>query len=204
MNKIKIISCYKCFEELIEKVKHMKENINSGITNWKERFYNESAHFMETLDHVKVSDLLDDLSKRLNDFSEKIHHMIESDHPSKKIHHLSEVFHEQLISRWPLFVFLASAIICLGSSAIFHWFSAHSEKTNDILARLDYAGISILIAGSCYPPYYYFFYCEPFWRTVYLTFITIFASSVFFYSFENLKMTPRNRAGSKKNTYLLI
>lgn len=177
----------------MEKVKHMKENINSGITNWKERFYNESAHFMETLDHVKVSDLLDDLSKRINDFSEKIHKLIESDHPSKKIHHLSEVFHEQLISRWPLFIFLTSAIICLGSSAIFHWFSAHSAKTNDILARLDYAGISILIAGSCYPPYYYFFYCEPFWRIVYLSFITIFATSVFLYSFEKNFNKPHNR-----------
>jgi len=171
----------------------MKENINTGITNWKERFYNESASIMETLDHVKVSNLLDDLTKRLNDFSEKIHNLMESDHPSKKMHYLSEVFHEQLISRWPLFVFLSSAIVCLGSSAIYHWFSAHSEKTNDILARLDYAGISILIAGSCYPPYYYFFYCEPFWRTFYLAFITIFATTVFLYSFEKNFNKPLNR-----------
>ncbi len=151
-------------------------------------------HLKETLDNVKVSHLFDDLSKRLNDFSEKIHKLVESEqHPSKKSHHLSEVFHEQLISRWPLFVFLTSAIICLGSSAIFHWFSAHSPKINDILARLDYAGISILIAGSCFPPYYYFFYCEPFWRTVYLGFITVFASSVFLYSFEKNFNKPQNR-----------
>jgi adiponectin receptor len=171
----------------------MKENINSGIINWKERFYNESAHLMESLDHVKVSDLLDDLSKRLNDFSEKIHQLVESDHPSKNIHHLSEMFQEQLISRWPVFVFLTSAIICLGCSAIFHWFSAHSEKTNDILARLDYAGISILVAGSCYPPYYFFFYCEQFLRTVYLAFISIFAASVFLYSFQKNFNKPQNR-----------
>jgi len=171
----------------------MKENINSGIINWKERFYNESAHLMESLDHVKVSDLLDDLSKRLNDFSEKIHQLVESDNPSKNIHHLSEMFQEQLISRWPVFIFLISAIICLGCSAIFHWFSAHSEKTNDILARLDYAGISILCAGSCYPPYYFFFYCEQFYRTVYLAFISIFAASVFLYSFQKNFNKPQNR-----------
>lgn len=177
----------------MEKVNLMKENINTGITGFKDRFYNESANFMESLDHVKISDLLDDLNKRLNDFSDKIHNLIESDHPSKKIHHLSEVFHEQLISRCPLFVFLISATICLGSSAIFHWFSAHSEKTSDILSRLDYAGISILIAGSCYPPYYYFFYCEPLFRTIYLSFITIFAASVFFYSFQKNFNKPKNR-----------
>ncbi len=173
----------------------MKDNINSGITNWKGKFYNESASIMESLDHMKLSDFFDDLSKRVNDFSDKINHMIEDtdNHPEKKNHHLSEVFHEQLISRWPLFVFLLSAIICLGSSAIFHWFSAHSEQLNDILSRLDYAGISILIAGSCYPPYYYFFYYEFIYRTIYLTFISIFASSVFIYSFQKDFNKPQNR-----------
>ena len=91
------------------------------------------------------------------------------------------------------FHLLISAIICLGCSAIFHWFSAHSEKTNDILARLDYAGISILVAGSCYPPYYFFFYCEQFYRTVYLAFISIFAASVFLYSFQKNFNKPQNR-----------
>ena len=31
---------------------------------------------------------------------------------------------------------------------------------NNTLSRLDYAGITFLIPGSCYPPYYYFYYCE--------------------------------------------
>ena len=64
------------------------------------------------------------------------------------------------VRRWPIFVFLASAIICLSCSACFHLFYIHSEKLSKMLARLDYAGISLLLAGSCYPPYYYFFYCS--------------------------------------------
>ena len=64
------------------------------------------------------------------------------------------------LERWPMFVMLVSAIICLGCSTCFHLLSAHSKKWHDLLNRLDYAGISILIAGSCYPPYYYFFYCK--------------------------------------------
>jgi len=171
----------------------MKENINSSIYNWKQRFYNESSHFIETLDHIKVSDLFDELSTRLNVFSDKLNNFIESDHPTKKLHHLSEVFHEQLISRWPLFVFLTSAIICLGSSAVFHWFSAHSSKINDLLARLDYVGISILIAGSSYPPYFFFFYCEPVYRNFYLSFITLLAATVFIYSFQKNFNKPQNR-----------
>jgi predicted membrane channel-forming protein YqfA (hemolysin III family) len=64
------------------------------------------------------------------------------------------------LSRWPLFVFLCSAIACLSFSATFHLCFVHSKNLSAFLARLDYAGISILIAGSCYPPYYYLFYCS--------------------------------------------
>lgn len=60
----------------------------------------------------------------------------------------------------PLFVHLISAIICMGFSATFHLFTAHSEKVNSFLARIDYCGISILIAGSNTPPMYYSFFCE--------------------------------------------
>lgn len=174
----------------------MKENLNSGIFNIRQKFYNESVSIMESLDHMHVTDLFEELTNKINDFSDKINTFIEHDkrrEKNKYQHHLSEVFHEQLISRWPLFVFLSSAIICLGSSAIFHWFSAHSPVANEILSRLDYAGISILIAGSCYPPYYYFFYCEPIYRIIYLSFITIFALGIFIYSFETNFNKPHRR-----------
>lgn len=65
------------------------------------------------------------------------------------------------VSRWPIFVFIASAMICLTCSSVFHLFSAHSLMMNRRLSTLDYAGISILIAGSFYPPIYYTFYCFP-------------------------------------------
>ena len=64
------------------------------------------------------------------------------------------------ISRWPLFVMLSAAIICFGFSTSFHWFSVYSKELYSLLCRLDYAGITFLIPGSCYPPYYYFYYCE--------------------------------------------
>ena len=64
------------------------------------------------------------------------------------------------ISRWPLFVMLCAAIICFGCSTSFHWFSIYGKELYSFLCRLDYAGITFLIPGSCYPPYYYFYYCE--------------------------------------------
>ena len=64
------------------------------------------------------------------------------------------------IGRWPLFLMLSSAIVCFGFSTSFHWFSIYSKNLYSFLCRLDYAGITFLIPGSCYPPYFYFYYCE--------------------------------------------
>lgn len=61
----------------------------------------------------------------------------------------------------PLFIHMVSAIICLGCSTFFHLYKDHSEKYSRLLSRLDYGGISILIAGSNTPPIIYSFYCEP-------------------------------------------
>jgi len=60
-----------------------------------------------------------------------------------------------------MIVHLLAACFCLGSSALFHLMFIKSEKISTILSRLDYGGISILIAGSSYPPIYYAYACEP-------------------------------------------
>ena len=63
------------------------------------------------------------------------------------------------LTKVPLFLHIAGAICCLGFSATFHLFKDHSLKMSESLARLDYAGISLMIAGSNVPPLYYSFYC---------------------------------------------
>ena len=64
------------------------------------------------------------------------------------------------IRKYPIFALLIGGVICLGFSALFHLFHCLSSSHHEFLNRMDYAGISILVAGSCYPPYYYFFYCS--------------------------------------------
>ncbi|CDW79249.1 adiponectin receptor protein [Stylonychia lemnae] len=70
----------------------------------------------------------------------------------------------------PLFIFMASAIVCMGCSAFYHLFKDVSPLTKKLLQRMDYCGISLLIAGSNTPPIYYSFYCDEvhFWRNCYL------------------------------------
>lgn len=49
------------------------------------------------------------------------------------------------------------------------------------MARIDYCGISILIAGSNTPPIYYSFFCEEtlYWRNAYLGLMYFFCISCF-------------------------
>ena len=77
-----------------------------------------------------------------------------------KYNNLIEDIKGENIGKWPLFIMLSAAIVCFGFSTSFHWFSIYSKNLYSILCRLDYAGITFLIPGSCYPPYFYFYFCE--------------------------------------------
>lgn len=77
-----------------------------------------------------------------------------------------------LVPQWPWFVFLAGAMCCLVFSSISHLLACHSKRLNLFFWRLDYAGISLMIVSSFFAPIYYAFYCQPFWRVLYLSSIT--------------------------------
>lgn len=66
------------------------------------------------------------------------------------------------VPRWPLYLHLISAVICMGISATFHLFYCHGPKCNRVFSRLDYAGISLLIGGTNLSPNYYALYCKEF------------------------------------------
>lgn len=66
----------------------------------------------------------------------------------------------RILKRWPLMIFFISGVMCLLLSSIFHLFHDYSVQVKKVLNRMDYGGIAILIMGSCYPPYYYLFYCQ--------------------------------------------
>lgn len=75
--------------------------------------------------------------------------------------------------RWPFFVFLGGSMFCLLSSSVCHLFSCHSHHLNLLLLQMDYAGITVMIITSFFPPIYYIFQCDPHWQFIYLGGITI-------------------------------
>lgn len=59
-------------------------------------------------------------------------------------HVLETVRHGDGLERWPLYVFLASALFCLFSSAVYHLCGTVNERWYILLGNWDYAGI-----GAC-------------------------------------------------------
>ncbi|GKV42115.1 hypothetical protein SLEP1_g49557 [Rubroshorea leprosula] len=107
-----------------------------------------------------------------------------SDHdifPDSQLRHIShqsdfqvqEVNGYEVIPKWPWFVFLSGAMGCLVCSSLSHLLACHSKRFNLFFWRLDYAGISLMIVCSFFAPIYYTFYCNPYSRLFYLTFITV-------------------------------
>ena len=88
---------------------------------------------------------------------------------------------------------IMSTILCLSFSTCFHAFGNISLKYHIILNRFDYGGISLLITGSCYPPYYFFFYFSDKFRRLYLIFISVFGIGTFLYSLTKDFNLPKRR-----------
>ncbi|KIW92897.1 uncharacterized protein Z519_06746 [Cladophialophora bantiana CBS 173.52] len=63
--------------------------------------------------------------------------------------------------------FFGGAAVCLGMSAFYHTLSNHSPRVARLWNQLDYAGISVLIAGSFIPSVYYGFWCHPVKQWIY-------------------------------------
>ena len=98
------------------------------------------------------------------------------------------------LARWPIFVIILAAIACLSFSSIFHLVGIMNAKYFNILNRFDYGGISLLISGSCYPPYYYFFYYSPTFKYLYLILISVFGVGTFLYSLTDDFNKPQRRS----------
>jgi len=78
-----------------------------------------------------------------------------------------------------MLVHMLCAITCFMFSSSFHLFGAHSPCYLKFFSKLDYGGISILIAGSTFPLIQYAFACYATIRNIYLSLITLFCTISF-------------------------
>jgi len=76
--------------------------------------------------------------------------------------------------RWPMYVFLSGAIVCLSFSTVCHTLACVGARVSVIVWRVDYVGIAALIVASFYPVVFYSFYCVPLVRDTYLAVMSAF------------------------------
>ena len=86
------------------------------------------------------------------------------------------------LTKLPLFIIIICAFLCLSFSTTYHAIKIISPIIYNISHRFDHGGISLLISGSCFPPYYYFFYYENKFKYFYLLEISILGLGIFLYS----------------------
>ncbi|GAX73700.1 hypothetical protein CEUSTIGMA_g1152.t1 [Chlamydomonas eustigma] len=169
-------------------VQHLQEGLQEGVHNLQHGV----QHLQEGISE-RVHSLQEGISERVHTlhegFSETVHHLHEG--LSGRVHtfqdsvlHMSvpgaaaayEALANQLrwpTVRWPTFVFMAGAMICLFLSSLCHLLGCCQVHITKYVWRVDYAGICILIVCSFYPPVYYLFLCHPGYLTFYLTSTTI-------------------------------
>ncbi|KEG11739.1 adiponectin receptor protein 1 [Trypanosoma grayi] len=82
--------------------------------------------------------------------------------------------HEYLAHTFVYGIFCFGCLMCMACSTTYHLFLGHRNQLLSLVAQqLDYYGISVLIVVSFLPPLYIGFYCEPFFRAIYMTAICI-------------------------------
>ncbi|KAK1269749.1 hypothetical protein QJS04_geneDACA006244 [Acorus gramineus] len=96
-------------------------------------------------------------------------------------------------TRWPFFAFMSGTMFCLLMSSLCHLLSCHSQCYDYVMLRLDYTGISSLIVTSFYPLVFYSFMCDPFFRNLYMSFITLFGVATVLVSLVPIFQTPEFR-----------
>jgi len=77
-------------------------------------------------------------------------------------------------------IYMLGAAFMLGTSTVFHTFSAMSVSLYNKLAILDDVGIGVQILGSYLPIWYFLFKCVPWALALYGTLVSLSAGAVFF------------------------
>ena len=179
-NNFKILDKEIIYSKFFNKINYLNDEMKNNTLPSSSSFSSEISSLKESI--IDLIKLDPSLSQEKEIYLDKYYNLNLNNRKKKKL------------ARWPLYVIILGAILCLSFSATFHLFGLMNEKYANILSRFDYGGISLLTSGSCYPPYYYFFYYSKFFRNFYIVFITSFGIGTFFYSLTDDFNKPTRRS----------
>jgi adiponectin receptor len=155
-NSNETFKCFSCIQDFIDNLSSINKTYSELKFLYESKFIKESQSKYINQTFNEFTQVIGNINKMLEIGTEKI----QNEYDFTLFNNFNKKTSEKFsLVKWPIYIHLCCAIICLSCSSSFHLFFAHSAVVSEVLARLDYAGISILIAGSCYAPYFYMFYC---------------------------------------------
>jgi len=163
---------YSRIHEMKGYVRSMQHQLNSKMYQIHENF----DHYMK------------DFEMSLHDLQQFHPHFPDEHFKSKALEmklQLQSTFEKYFLpqTKLPLIVFLASAMICFMGSALYHTFGCASKGAYYFFLKVDYSGISVLIAGSIVPFVCYTFHELSHWRIFYLITLSVVCVAVIYVSF---------------------
>lgn len=81
--------------------------------------------------------------------------IVNTDHNRMKIHYAWA----EKVSKWPWACLMLSAVFCFACSTVCHLCYVKSPHICDLVAKVDYWGIAILMLGTAYPQISYKLAC---------------------------------------------
>jgi len=139
----------------------------------------------------KINDMeiyFKEIEKSINELSNNSNATVA--HLSERLSEMQENFNEKIAkyfspkSKFPIVVFLLSGMVCFMGSTLYHTFGCQSHWHSSFFLKIDYSGISTLIAGSLVPFVWYTFHGLTHWQCFYLATLFVLSCLVMYVSFS--------------------
>lgn len=166
----------------------MEHAVRGKVAELKQ-FLGECREKMERKIH-EMDIYLKEIEKSIHEFSNHTNATTVAQHLSERLSEMQENFNEKVAkyfspkSKFPIMVFLFSAMVCFGGSTLYHTFGCQSHWHCSFFLKVDYSGISTLIAGSLVPFVWYTFHGLTHWQCFYLATLFVLSCAVMYVSFS--------------------
>ncbi len=176
------------YSETINNIFLLYNNTKKIISSTKSSIINYTESLLESLLSLKKQTI--DLINLDEPKNEELKSYLDSG-IKNEIKHNSK----KELNKIPLYFILICIILCLTFSCTYHALKIISPIFHNISHRFDHGGISLLISGSCVPPYYYFFYHENKFKYFYLIEIVLIGFGIFIFTITSSDFSkPHKRA----------
>eukprot|EP00026_Physarum_polycephalum_P005164 Phypoly_transcript_05193.p1 GENE.Phypoly_transcript_05193~~Phypoly_transcript_05193.p1 ORF type:complete len:508 (+),score=66.47 Phypoly_transcript_05193:116-1639(+) len=162
---------------LEQAVKTKSEELKKFLADCRDQLQRKMHSF-----HDSFEEYLKEIEKSVHEFPHNTHNL------SERLSEMRQRFDDNWAkffspkSKLPIVVFLLSGMACFMGSTLYHTFGCQSVGHCAFFLKVDYSGISTLIAGSLVPFVWYVFHGLTHWQCFYVIVLFLLAVLVLYVS----------------------